>query len=181
MEIQNNTLASSTIIEFWFDAQNKVLWFSKNPEFDNLIKTKFLHFYEQALLGKLDHWKESPEGILALIIVFDQFPRNIFRNTAKSFATDERALNLAKPAIENSIDKKLVSDEYRHFLYMPFMHSEVLSDQEKSLQLFKHNEYAQRHYDIIRRFGRFPHRNNLLNRISTAEELEFLKQPDSSF
>jgi uncharacterized protein (DUF924 family) len=184
MQINNLKIIPKHIIDFWFDPKVKPLWFSKNEKFDKLIKDKFLSLYEQAASGELDTWKATSEGILALVIVLDQFPRNMFRNNPKSFASDDKALSCAKEAIQKNLDKNL-NEEQKHFLYMPFMHSEHLEDQELSLKLFHDQpeayKYAKAHYDIIKRFGRFPHRNKILNRSSTPEELEFLKQPNSSF
>lgn len=175
----------SDIIDFWFAEKNKPLWFVKNSKFDKKIRYKFLKTYEQAYAGYLDSWKNSALGILALIIVFDQFSRNMFRGEAKAFMTDGIALNLAKYALEVGYDKELSNDDYKHFIYMPFMHSEDINDQEQSLILFNKMDdtfiYAQKHYEIIKKFGRFPHRNKALNRNSTLEELELLTNNNINF
>ncbi|MEN8236525.1 MAG: DUF924 family protein [Pseudomonadota bacterium] len=174
------------ILDFWFDPKHKELWFVKNADFDEKIRKQFENAYNQATINALDHWQDTPEGALSLVVVLDQFPRNLYRNSMKAFQTDTRALAIAQKALENQFDQQL-SPEQRHFLYMPFMHSEDIALQEKSVQLFEATgeanayHYAILHRDIIARFGRFPHRNKILRRTSTPEELEFLKQPNSSF
>jgi uncharacterized protein (DUF924 family) len=178
---QQSAIAPSAIINFWFASENKPLWFTKSDQFDAVIKTKFYEIYDQARLGNFDHWQDTAEGILALIIIFDQFSRNMFRNTPQAFATDDKAAQLTEHAIKLGFDQKLINDDHRQFLYMPLMHSENLATQESSLKFFNHEKYAQMHYDIIKKFGRFPHRNNILKRVSTKEEVEFLTQPGSSF
>lgn len=176
----------SDILEFWFSDRVKQLQFVKSKSFDKEIIQKFHKTYEHAISGKLKDWENHAEGILALIILLDQFPRNMFRDTPKAFATDQKALSLSKGAIDQGLDLKL-SLEYRTFLYMPFMHSEELTEQERSVELFKSFgtditvKYAIAHLDIIKKWGRFPHRNRILNRPSTSEEIEFLTQPGSSF
>lgn len=172
------------ILSFWFAAENKPKWFIKKQEFDREITSKFLNYYEEAAKGDLDHWQESLDGSLALIILLDQFPRNMFRGDARSFATDSRAIAITKKIIAQNIDHQ-ASEDYKHFLYMPLMHSEDLADQELSVELFTYNprarDYAIRHMEIIKKFGRFPHRNIILGRESTVEEIQFLSTPDSSF
>ena len=178
-------ISPANIIDFWFSKENQPLWFAKNKKFDDLIKNKFHNVYQQAASGNLDHWKNTPEGLLALIIILDQFPRNMFRDKAQAFATDEKALYFTKYAINHGLNNKLSKKEYKHFLYLPLMHSENLTDQKLCLDLFKEQEeplkHAKLHYNIINKFGRFPHRNKILGRTSTQEELEFLAQPNSSF
>ncbi|WP_204367878.1 DUF924 family protein [Candidatus Jidaibacter acanthamoebae] len=178
-------ISPANIIDFWFSKENQPLWFAKNKKFDALIKNKFHNVYQQAASGNLDHWKNTPEGLLALIIILDQFPRNMFRDKPTAFATDEKALYFTKYAINHGLNNKLSKKEYQHFLYLPLMHSENLTDQKLCLDLFKEQEeplkYAKLHYNIINKFGRFPHRNKILGRTSTQEELEFLAQPNSSF
>jgi len=177
-------MTSTDILNFWFSKENKKKWFVKDKDFDSLITEIFLNTYNQAANGGLDNWKETSEGLLSLIIILDQFPRNMFRDQAQSFAMDAKALSLAKEAIVKRIDKQLMLEQQR-FIYMPFMHSENLEDQNISVELFTNDEisysYAIRHREIIQRFGRFPHRNILLGRESTQEEIEFLKTPNSSF
>jgi hypothetical protein len=175
---------SAAIIDFWFT--NKPKWFLKEPEFDALIKKKFFVVYNQVINNELDSWSRKAEDILSLILVLDQFPRNMFRDTPKAFSGDKLALALAKEAIKKEFGLKL-NQEKRMFLYMPLMHSELLPDQELSVELFsKINNinilnYAITHHDIISKFGRFPHRNKILGRVSTPEEVAFLSTPNSSF
>lgn len=174
------------VLSFWFSKNSSKYWFAKSDDFDNQVTAKFSDLYEDAVCGQLDSWKNKPRSALALVILFDQFPRNMFRNSAKAFFTDGKALSIAKYSIENGFDKKLNDDE-RKFLYLPFMHSESLVDQKTSLQLFKElgqyssYDYAVRHHDIIAEFGHYPHRNKVLKRKSTAKETKFLKSPNSSF
>jgi len=172
------------IVAFWFIEENKPFWFLKDKKFDQIIRNKFFPSYEFFLDHDPLQFCDKPENYLALIILYDQFPRNMFRDDAKAFATDAKALNLAKQAIEQGIDKKC-TEEQRRFIYMPFMHSEVLEDQKQSLELFKSDtnsyDYAKAHFDIIKEFKRFPHRNKILSRPSTESEKQFLTQPNSSF
>lgn len=188
------------VLEFWFGpppitpslyGQRHKLWFSKNPEFDRQIHDRFYSLYEQASAGALDHWQYSPLSNLALILVLDQFSRNMFRNTPQAFATDARARHATQVAIEQQLDQALAPVQ-RLFTYLPLEHSENLDDQNQSVQfvqaLLTTNpelsdclDYAQRHQAVIERFGRFPHRNRILRRNTTLEEAEFLKQPGSSF
>jgi uncharacterized protein (DUF924 family) len=149
------------------------------------VRRRFLPLWEQAARGELDRWRSAPLASLALIVVLDQFPRNMFRGTARAFASDALALAAARSALERSFDR-LLSREERTFVYLPFEHAEDLAAQRRSLALFRaldpdDMEYARRHYEIIARFGRFPHRNAILGRESTPEEADFLKQPGSSF
>jgi len=174
------------VLDFWFSDRVRPLQFEKNPDFDKEITDKFLAYYEAATAHKLEGWLETAKGALALIIVLDQFARNMFRDTPKSFAADPQALSIANMALEEGFDEA-VSPKQRHFFYMPFMHSEDLADQDRCVALFSDlgNEdalhFAKLHRDIIARFGRFPHRNQVLSRESTPEEEAFLKEPNSSF
>lgn len=185
------------VLEFWFGApdspdlgRSRREWFEKNPAFDAEILARFLDTYEAAAAGRLAMWERTPLASLALIVVLDQFPRNMFRRTARAFAADKIALDASRRAFDNGFDSLLRPVE-RLFLFLPFEHSEDLAAQRRSLRLFAalaeesgavdNHDYARRHYDIIVRFGRFPHRNAVLGRESTAPELEFLKQPGSSF
>jgi uncharacterized protein (DUF924 family) len=171
------------VLSFWFAEDQRHKWFAKDKNFDEEITLKFYDQYND-IANEFNYSGKSPEEILAAIIILDQFSRNMFRDVPKAFATDDQALALTKYCIQKSIDQQL-SDSYKHFLYMPLMHSENLEDQELSVKLFAFDnsacEYAKMHRDIIKRFGRFPHRNNILGRKSTTEELEFLKQKNSSF
>lgn len=176
----------STILRFWFDEIKPTQWFKKDPNFDHTIQTRFSGLYEEAVSNRLDFWDQTPEGALALIILLDQFPRNMFRGAPEAFASDEKALLISKIAISKGIDLKLPAAQ-RRFIYMPFMHSERLEDQDTGIQLFQNLgdiasiDYAVAHRNIIARFGRFPHRNDILGRTSTNEELAFLATPGSSF
>ena len=174
------------IINFWFKECKPEQWFKKNEDFDQMIKNRFSSAIENAINGKLDSWEETETGCLALIILLDQFTRNVFRDTPRAFAGDERALALSQLCFNNDYLTNL-DIHRRQFMLMPMMHSENLAVQDTALPLFKKYasekdyEYAEKHRDIIARFGRFPHRNVILGRNSTNEELEFLKQPGSSF
>ena len=169
---------ASDILSFW-RAAGPDKWFAKDDAFDNAIREKFLATYEAAAAGKLSEWEARPESALALVITLDQFPRNMFRGDGKTFAADPVALAVAERAIEKGFDQKFVVAE-RAFFYLPFEHSEQLADQERCCALFRATgdaellKWAEVHADIIRRFGRFPHRNTLLGRTTTAEEQAFL-------
>jgi uncharacterized protein (DUF924 family) len=171
------------IINFWFSEAIRPLWFAKNLDLDEKIRLRYADLHHSAGEGLLDDWLGSPQGVLALVILLDQFSRNLFRGSPKAFSMDSKALKISKKAILQGFDQ-LLGEEQRLFLYMPFMHSETLADQEVGLQLFvvgQSLDYARAHRDIIARFGRFPHRNVALGRVSTPEEVEFLKEPGSSF
>ena len=177
------------VLAFWRGAgPNK--WFRKDEAFDVEVAARFRALWQAAADGRLAHWEAVPETALALVIVLDQFPRNMFRGTARAFATDALALETARLAVQLGDDQMMLPVE-RLFLYLPFEHSEALEDQNRACELTQPlaafpetddaHRYALAHRDVIRRFGRFPHRNSILGRTSTAEELEFLKQPGSSF
>jgi len=177
---------SAAILAFWFDEIKPEQWFRKDPSFDALINNRFESTIIAALSAKLDDWAAKPDSCLALILVLDQFTRNIYRDTPRAFAGDDMALALALRAIDRGFLDS-TDPNHRHFLLMPLMHSEDLTVQDMSLPLFAEHtspltlEYAQKHRDIIAKFGRFPHRNVILGRPSSDEEIEFLKQPGSSF
>ena len=185
------------ILGFWFESekeekngQNRAIWFDKDLRFDREVKVRFMETYEAARDGKLNYWDKAPKSCLALIILFDQFSRNMFRGSAQAFSADSQALSLAEYALAKNFEQSLLIVQ-RWFIYLPFMHSEDLKNQQKAVELFRglgnspDNFYmlasAIRHLEIIERFGRFPHRNIILGRVSTPEEVEFLKQPNSSF
>jgi uncharacterized protein (DUF924 family) len=183
------------VLFFWFGgAQDRgkrhKRWFEKDPAFDREIHDRFLGLYERAAAGELAHWKDRPSDCLALILVLDQFPRHLFRGAARAFAADALAFDAARHAVARGYDQEMLPVE-RLFVYLPFEHSEALADQERACMLSRPLEafpetadvyrYALAHRDIIARFGRFPHRNAALGRASTPEEIEFLKQPGSSF
>lgn len=180
---------------FWFGppaerGRPQKRWFVKDADFDREIRLRFLCLYEEASAGRRSPWKAQAADCLALVIVLDQFPRNMFRGTARAFETDAVALDAARHAVDRGLDRDMLAVE-RLFLYLPFEHSEALADQDLACELIKPLEliepaleayrYAVLHRDIIARFGRFPHRNAILGRPSTPEEIEFLKGPGSSF
>ncbi|HVL75514.1 MAG TPA: DUF924 family protein [Noviherbaspirillum sp.] len=194
-----------TILHFWFGTESDDarvasaqarLWWMKHPDVDREIRERFEGTLEAAMRGELDGWRASPRGRLALIVLADQFPRNMYRDTPRAFAYDAQARGWCLEALDAGADQALRPIE-RVFLYLPLEHSERLEDQERAVALFKrlHEEageaarpafaefldYAYRHRDVIARFGRFPHRNRILQRASTDEEEAFLRTPGSSF
>ncbi len=165
------------IIAFWRGAGTD-RWFTKSSAFDGEIRDRFLPTHEAAAAGAFAAWEDSADGALALLILLDQFPRNMFRGSVRMYATDRQALAIAKRAIADGRDA-LVDPQLRGFFFLPLMHSENLADQEHCVALYRAIEsadlpYAVDHADIIRRFGRFPHRNALLGRATTPEEQAFL-------
>jgi len=181
------------LLDFWFGAPGspehgsfRELWFQKSDAFDAEVRDRFGALYDRARAGDLDGWAGSPKGALALILLLDQAPRNVHRGTPEAFATDAKALETAKQALRDGRDTALVPVE-RLFLYMPFQHSEDVVEQERSLALYDRlgiegaQKSAHRHHEIIARFGRFPHRNDVLGRTSSDEEKAFLLEPNSSF
>ena len=168
----------SAVLAFWRHAGPEK-WFNKDTAFDDEVRAWFLETYETAAAGKLAGWEAGAEGALALIIVLDQFPRNMFRGSARTYAADALARSVASRALERGFDRAVpVAD--RQFFYLPFEHSEALADQERCCALFAATgdadllKWALLHADIVRRFGRFPHRNALLGRVTTPEEQAFL-------
>lgn len=167
------------IVDFWFSDEIRKLWFNSTAEFDRLLCERFEETLRQAGRGELDHWMESPAGCLALVIVMDQFPLNMYRGDARSFATEARSREVASFAIDKGFDKTLPVGQ-QAFLYMPFMHSEDLADQELALELFaqpgmeSNLRFARHHHAIVQTYGRFPHRNAALGRSNTAAEIEYL-------
>jgi uncharacterized protein (DUF924 family) len=185
------------ILSFWFAEpqddkayyeERHSLWFTADPQFDQEIRDRFTSDYQTAAKRKLMGWKEMPRAGLALVILLDQFPRNMFRGDPRAFATDPLAREVATVLVERGTDRQLLPVE-RMFVYLPFMHSENLTHQRQSVALFQQlaqecpyldsRSYATRHKESIERFGRFPHRNVILGRLSTPEEIEFLQQPES--
>jgi uncharacterized protein (DUF924 family) len=166
------------ILAFWRAAGPKK-WFKKDPAFDAEIRERFLPAYEAALAGRLGEWEETPDGALALLLLLDQFPRNMFRGEARTYAADPLARAVADRAIARGFDRNAPTPE-RTFFYLPYEHSENLADQDRSVELARASgdaealKWAEHHAGIIRRFGRFPHRNALLGRNATAEEQAFL-------
>lgn len=180
--------AVGAVLAFWFEGHVRFRkrWFGRDPAFDEACRMKLLPFYDDAAAGRLDDLAATPKGALALAILLDQVPRNVFRGTARAFASDAVALRLARYAVGLGHDRMLHPIE-RIFLYLPFEHSECWADQERSIALFTALgdplalDYAERHRDIVLRFGRYPHRNAALGRRPTPAEVEFLAQPGSSF
>jgi uncharacterized protein (DUF924 family) len=167
------------VVEFWRGAGPR-MWFAKDAEFDRRFRERFLGLHEAAARGELDAWRASSEGVLALCLLLDQFPRNAFRGTPRMYATDELARELADRAIRANLDRAL-EPELRLFVYLPFAHSEKLEDQERSVQLAEslgepNLSHARQHRDIVKRFGRFPHRNPILGRAMRPEEQKYLDE-----
>lgn len=176
----NTDKQAEAILNFWKTAGGKN-WFSKNDDFDTSIEENFGELMQQAIKGDLDHWSKDPNNCLALIIMLDQFSRNLFRDSPSAFAQDPKALELAKISVANNYLNQVDAD-LKSFFIMPYMHSESLEDQENCLQLMIDNGLdgnvpsAKQHLDIIKTFGRFPHRNSVLNRDMSESEMEFLNQ-----
>jgi len=174
------------ILKFWFEEIDQSQWWLKDDKFDHLITARFVKVHANAICCELFEWRKTTEGRLAEIIVLDQFSRNMFRDTPLAFANDSLALVLSQEAISVGADKEL-SQIQRSFLYMPFMHSESLKIHEIAIDLYQKNgaqsslDFEIKHKDIIEKFGRYPHRNRILGRVSTEEEIEFMKHPGSGF
>ncbi|MBL4835252.1 MAG: DUF924 domain-containing protein [Pseudomonas sp.] len=179
-------MAYDDIITFWFDELEPSQWWKVDTALDRSIARRFGNCLEQAARGELAHWRETPAGRLAEVLVLDQFSRNVWRNTPRAFAQDAMALVLAQEAVRSQADQALDTNQ-RRFFYMPYMHSESAEIHRQAIVLFDQEglednlRFELLHRDIIQRFGRYPHRNAVLGRPSTAQELEFLKQPGSSF
>lgn len=175
------------VLAFWFIETRPRQWFAKEAAFDGLVRERFLGLSRQALASDLDAWSTEPSGGLALVLLLDQFPRQIWRDTAMAFAGDAQALPLSLRAVEKGWLEAEPEQARRQFWLMPLMHSEDLAVQEAALPLFERfcdprtADFARRHRDVIARFGRFPHRNVALGRVSGAEELAFLQMPGSRF
>jgi uncharacterized protein (DUF924 family) len=171
----------AAILDFWFNEETKARWYESTQDFDQLCKESFGALLSQITADDMVDWECSAEGALALCILLDQLPRNIYRGRPRAFAHDKLAIEVARRAADRGLDRQIPIDR-RQFLYMPFMHSEEMADQDRALILFAADgleetmPHAVEHADIIRRFGRFPHRNKILGRESTTEELEFLKE-----
>ncbi|MEL6605920.1 MAG: DUF924 family protein [Cyanobacteria bacterium J06614_10] len=193
---------ADALLQFWFGDRThpdygtyRRAWFIKNADFDNQLRQQFLDDVERAAAGEYDDWTRLPESAVALLLLLDQFPRNVYRGQPKSFATDGKALVVAQHLVESGIHQTLIPAQ-RFFVYLPFEHSEAIAHQNRCVALMTAlNEdfpnldeglkggldYAIRHRDIIEQFGRFPHRNEILGRQSTPEEIRFLQQPGSRF
>jgi uncharacterized protein (DUF924 family) len=176
------------VIDFWFRDTPRERWFRVDPEFDKQIRDRFAEVWKRGREGLLKAWEDTPEDTLALVVLLDQFPRNMFRGTADAFASDGMARDVAKRAIAKNFDFA-IPPEGRSFLYLPLMHSEVPADQDESVRLTEERlgkthysmPYALNHRDVIRRFGRFPARNKALGRETTPEEAEFLRANPSGY
>lgn len=174
------------VLDFWFEEAAPELWFTKNEAFDTACRARFGALYDRVAGGGCDDWRATPLGCVALVILLDQIPRNLFRGDPRTFATDAAARAVLRHALDSGFDKGLPW-RHRQFLYMPLQHSEDAADQALAVELNatldneEVLEFARAHKRIIDRFGRFPHRNAVLGRETTAEEAEFLTEPDSSF
>lgn len=176
-----NEQPAEEILTFWFSDEVEAAWFNASEKVDREIEVRFMQTYEAARKGELNQWKNTASKALALTIALDQFPRNLFRGSPRSFESDHLALANAGYSLSQGYDQQ-VSDKQRPFFYLPFMHSEDAADQQQCVALYEELgddhalDFAHQHADIISRFGRFPHRNAVLGRESTAEEIEFLKE-----
>lgn len=186
MKTGHNLISPGDLLSYWFSDAAKAKWFKPDSKFDGELKARFEPSFKSARSGALASWAQDARSMLALIILLDQIPRNIYRDTPEAFAEDSQALACARQAVERGHDGRL-SVEERQFLYMPFMHSEALEDQDQGVTLFRDLgleeplRFMHRHRDVIARFGRFPHRNAILRRQSTEEEAAFLERPGSRF
>ena len=184
--INKSIVSAQDIIDFWFEQTDPKFWWKKGADFDQLIADRFEVVHHMAIQGRLASWRETALGRLAEIIVLDQFSRNLYRDSPLAFAYDDQALILAQEAIQNKADQELETRQ-KVFLYLPFMHSESRTAHETALTLFKtpglefNYDFELKHKVIIDRFGRYPHRNDILGRQSSEEELKFLQEPGSSF
>lgn len=190
------TATPAEILDLWYSDRARPLWFVRNAAFDAEIRARFEASHKAAAAGHLQSWESTAESCLALVLLLDQFPRNIYRGSPRAFAADSLARAVAERAIARGFDRVLDFDR-RKFLYLPFEHSEALADQRRGVALFRALaeeqtgvlrdqgfellKYAERHCEIIARFGRFPHRNQSLGRETTEEEAVFLREPMSSF
>lgn len=168
------------ILQFWFSDEVKPMWFKATSDFDELLRKRYGKIWGLARAGQYDHWGQEPESALALVIVLDQLPLNMFREDARQYSTEAHARKISQHVINQGLDQKLTQPQ-KAFLYLPFMHSESLEDQDFSVELYDKNDlkenlrFAKHHRDVVKRFGRFPHRNKVLARDSTDEEIEYLK------
>jgi uncharacterized protein (DUF924 family) len=173
-------------VDFWFEPASQAHWFAPDAAFDRAVAARLGDLHRRAAAGELDAWQASALGCLALCILLDQAPRQLFRGEPRAFATDAKALAVAKRALAAGFDRRLPVEQ-RQFLYLPLMHSEDLADQERCVAIYateelRHNlHHAVEHADIVRRFGRFPHRNAALGRTSTAEEEAYLRRAGKQF
>lgn len=180
-------IAPPDVLNFWFSPASQEKWFVRDPTFDAAIRETFLAPWYQAQARAYDDWMAAPEGALALIVLLDQFPRNMFRANALAFASDALALDYAKQAVAQGVDLAL-PDNRRRFIYLPYEHSEDLDDQKTCVRLFQERtqdagglEYALKHLEVIEAYGRFPHRNAVLGRANTPDEEAYLAKPGAGF
>ena len=181
----NTQIDSNDIVDFWFSEPVEKMWFNSTPEFDEKLRRAYESLYLDATRGNYDSWMETASGCLALVIIFDQLPLNMYRGDKAGFAMEARSREVARHAIALNFDDEVYSDKQKAFLYMPFMHSEDMKDQELSVELYEkanltnNIRFARHHRDIVKRFGRFPHRNNILGRHSTDAELAYLQSKEA--
>jgi len=177
--MSEQTLSPLDVLDFWWSA-GAAKWFAKDDKFDKRCRERFLAAIEAGARGDLDHWLETADGALALVLLLDQMTRNVYRGTPAVFSADSKAVDIAEKALEKGFDRAFPKDG-RAFFYLPFEHSENMSDQARAVELFRllgdqeYYHYALVHMDVIRRFGRFPHRNAVLGRDSTPEEIAYLE------
>ena len=175
--MNENSITPSDVLDYWFSEKSKQFWFASTPQVDNEIKVRFESVWEKAAEGEYSQWRKTADGSVALIVILDQLPLNMFRSDPKGFQTENMAVEVALNAINNGFDEEL-NDEKLLFLFMPLMHSENIDHQNLQVYLFdKYNfnlEFSKHHRDLVKKFGRFPHRNEILGRMSTMEELDYL-------
>ena len=175
--MNENSITPSDVLDYWFSEKSKQFWFASTPQVDNEIKVRFESVWEKAAEGEYSQWRETADGSVALIVILDQLPLNMFRSDPKGFQTESMAVEVALNAINNGFDEEL-NDEKLLFLFMPLMHSENIDHQNLQVYLFdKYNfnlDFSKHHRDLVKKFGRFPHRNEILGRMSTMEELDYL-------
>jgi uncharacterized protein (DUF924 family) len=175
-----SAVSPGEVLDFWFAPDVKAHWFDSSPDLDAKIRARFSQPCDDARNGALDGWAETPDGALALLILLDQFPRNLHRGSGQAFASDAKAREISARAREHGFDLKVEQDR-RTFFYLPLMHSETVDDQRECMRLYEQHgderslDFARQHHDIIARFGRFPHRNHALGRKSTEDERIFLE------
>jgi uncharacterized protein (DUF924 family) len=176
------TIQAIDVLNFWFSEVGQDKWFIEDRNLDTTVRERFLALHEQAVAGELKKWEDTPEGMLALMLLLDQFPRRMFRGTSRAFETDELAIDLARESIIRHFDDR-IDKQYKLLFYLPFLNSENVGDQRLALfyirERVKENQWlslAENHFNVVQRFGRFPQRNPILGRSPTPEEVEFLKQ-----
>ncbi|MDE0148959.1 MAG: DUF924 domain-containing protein [Rhodospirillaceae bacterium] len=176
------------VLDFWLAPATRERWFDKDADFDAEIRRSFEAAHKEALAGRLDRWQETADGALALVILLDQFPRNMYRDTPRAFAADPKARDVTAAVLARGFDLAVADQEHRMFFYLPLEHSEDAADQQRCVDLVRERcpdtdflQWAVAHKEVIDRFGRFPHRNAILGRPNTPEEEEYLNDPDAGF